>query len=140
MRRAAILLAALTAFFSSCSRPDSVETFIKVADAPAGIYDFSVDMSDSLATYDLLFYTRVDNPSGFGKSIPLEVSWISPDSERALVEKVYLGSGDLRGVREEYRTGVNPVVKGVWTLRVRPEDTPRGFRGIGLIVRTDGTR
>ena len=108
-----------------------------------GVYSFEVNMSDSLAGYDLAFFTRVDRIS-IGRpvkrpAIRLDLEWISPDTLRSF-ETVYMPSGDTRGIVQSYRRGVRPAKPGVWTLNakvVQPED---GFRGLGLTVKRNGTR
>ena len=48
-----MMLAAVAAAGVSCSRPVSYEKFVSVEDREAnGLYSFSIDLSDSLCTYD----------------------------------------------------------------------------------------
>ena len=104
----------------------SREDFVK-ADG-SGRYEFAVDMSDSLCTYDLSFYTRLDGrdaPSGF----PIKIYLTSP-SGQTYVESVYYDCS--KGVRVPYRTGLVPVEYGEWTLSVSAD--PAGMCGLGLIT------
>ncbi len=117
----------------SCSRPASVESF--VFDDGSGCYEFEVDMTDSLSTYDLAFYTRLENrfsPSGF----PMKIYLTSP-SGVTYSESVYF---DLSGsYTVPYRTDLVPVEHGVWKLSARARAA--GLNGMGLIcTRKDGTR
>ena len=131
---AALILLLVT----GCREPMSVERFVK----GEGPYTFFVDLSDSTATYDFDFYTRVDAPLDSLRrmqALPLTVTWTSP-SFRVFREEVYLpleGQTTFfsRQVRAPYRAGVRPSVWGQWTLAVRVTDAPEGLRGMGLIVR-----
>lgn len=128
----------------SCSRPASEETFIKSdsLDVP-GSYPFSVDMSDSLCSYDFTFYSRIDcSKKLFGQmgDIPVTVTFISP-SGKSYGERVYLwrshfvSSGPMSWTYErKYRKDVRPAEPGVWQviLEVQPESVVTGFRGMGL--------
>lgn len=110
----------------SCSRPMSVEKFIK-ADG-SGTYGFVMDMSDSLHVYDLSFYTRLDGklaPTGF----PMKIYMTSP-SGRTYVENVYFDCSG--GWKTPYRQGLVPVEYGEWTLSVTAR--AEGMCGMGLIV------
>lgn len=127
----------------SCTRPESENLFVKASDSDDGLYEFKVDLSDPGEDgYDFAFYTRVDDISLKSKygTIPLDICWMSPSSRRALEERVYIGRGDLGGLSAEYRSAVRPSETGVWTLYVRPVDPPKGFRGLGLTVKRNGTR
>ena len=103
----------------------SREDFVK-ADG-SGRYEFAVDMSDSLCTYDLSFYTRLDGrdaPSGF----PMKIYLTSP-SGQTYVEGVYFDCSS--GVKVPYRTGLVPVEHGVWRMSVSA--VAQGMCGLGLI-------
>lgn len=123
---------------ASCREPSSVEQFVP-GDGP---FQFSVDMSDSLAMYDFDFYSRLDTkPSECPSSLLLMVRWISP-VDSVFRENVYLPvrSGE---VYQPYRADVVPSIYGRWTLVVAcPEaSSVKGFRGLGLVtVKRHGTR
>jgi hypothetical protein len=141
---------------AGCARPDSVERYISADDREAsGLYRYSIDLSDSTATYDLSFYSRID----LGKlrmaeiqDFPLTVTWTAP-SGRRYRETVYFGVFDSdKGsdfyssqYRKPYRTGFRPVEWGVWDMAVQVNfgnEVP-GFRGLGVICKKnlqDGTR
>ena len=122
---------------AGCREPMSVERFIK----GEGPYTFFVDMSDSTASYDFDFFTRVDAPRDSlpeGLHLPLTVTWTSP-TFHVFRETVYLpldGEGTYfsRQVRHPYRSGVRPDEWGSWTLSVRSDQAPEGLRGMGLVV------
>ncbi len=126
----------------SCSEPASVERFIRADEAVNGVYVFQLDMTDSLAFYDLSLYTSVDAPLlGAGPekaALALEVSLYGPGT--ALSETVYLPCGDRKGSCRLYRTGVRPSSPGIWNLSLRPVDPPSGLRGLGVICSRHGTR
>ncbi len=129
MRRLLCLIIAAGLLFS-CAQPSSYEQFVR--SDKSGEYSFTLDMSDTLAAYDLAFYTLIDRPL-FQRdtlvSFPLNVVWCSP-SGRYFSETVYYPADSLR-VR--YRSGVVPSEGGEWTLQVSVTPEPAGFRGLGVI-------
>lgn len=129
-------LAVSAAVLLSCSRPESVERFIRAEKSDAGNYSFTVDVEDSLASYGFWFYSRVDGPSVTG--LRLDVNWTSPDGD-TMAETVYMQDIGRNGSREPYRSWTVFPHPGEWKLDVRPCDPPKGFRGLGLIykIQTD---
>lgn len=85
-RRSAVMLriilpVTLLLLAAGC-RPASYEQFIRADQAQDGEYVFALDLSDSTATYDLSFYTRVD-PALMAAATPsaelaLQVCWLAP--------------------------------------------------------------
>ena len=131
---------------SSCTRPASTEDYLGLSGKGTdGYYHFTVDMSDSLSTYDFWLYSRIDcNHVRLSslRDFPMEVTWVSPDSTKYR-EKVYFSVHDsVEGsdfysnqYRLPYRLGVVPVKNGIWEMMVKidaDEHFP-GFRGIGLV-------
>lgn len=58
-----------------------------------------------------------------------------------LIDTVALAAVQHGTVRQQYRTGVNPSVRGRWRLRVSVLNAPEHFCGLGIICeRKDGTR
>lgn len=109
----------------SCARPDSVEQY--VFDDGNGQFDFKVDMSDSLCVYDLSFYTRLESrlsPPGF----PVRVYLTSPSGVTYSESLFYDASASLV---VPYRTDLQPVEYGIWSLSVRAR--AEGLKGMGLI-------
>lgn len=143
MRRAILILSAAAFALVSCVRPGAYEEFLTVGESVAGRYNFELDMSDSLDTYDVSFYTRVDRGrTSTVREYPplkLDIWWKSP-SGKVFDETVYMSSGDYRGVRELYRSGIVPSERGVWTLCIQPENPPKGLRGMGVICERYGAR
>lgn len=129
-----LLLLGLCLVPAACVRPDSVEIFVPAAKAADGVYIFDFEMADSLATYDISFFTR--NDGNVLDSLPLKVMWLSPSGE-SLSETVYM---DPLKVTEKYRSGVRPDECGSWRLCVRPVVEGKGFRGLGIICKENGTR
>lgn len=131
----AFLLLSLS--FTGCKEPMSVEKFVK-GESP---YTFFVDMSDSTASFDFGFYTRIDAPADSiarVTALPLTVTWTSP-TFRVFREEVYLpltgkSTSFSRQVWAPYRIGVKPEEAGQWTLTVSVADPPEGLRGMGLVV------
>ena len=119
----------------ACSRPVKSEPFVR--NAGSGRYGFSVDMSDSLCTFDLSFYASLpvrNAPSGF----PLKVYMTSPGGQ-VYCESVYF---DATGsVVKPWRTGLVPVEYGVWNLELMTDETR--IYGLGLVCEKkirDGAR
>lgn len=119
---------------AGCVRPVSTEIFIPSSKAEDGVYVFDIEMSDSLSTYDISFYTRVDGPQL--DSLPLKVLWLSPSGE-SFSETVYMDPSENT---ELYRSGIRLYEYGDWRICVRPDTDSRGFRGLGIICRQNGTR
>ncbi len=98
--------------------------------APMG-EELVLDMSDSLCTYDISFFTRADFPAFSrrpGRDIPLEVFLTSP-SGRTFSEQVYFPTADpIRSTAfsDDYlapwRTGCDPIEYGKWSLKIRIGD------------------
>lgn len=146
MKIRVFIIAAVAVLLSACSRPTASEQFVKLGNKGAdGLYHYSLDFSDSLCTYDLTFYSRIDCSRAKlaeVRDFPMVVTWTAPDGGR-YSEKVYFNVRDgIKGedfysnqYRIPYRTGVVPVVWGEWEMTVRI-DSDRyipGFRGLGLI-------
>ncbi len=137
LRRPSALAFAALLFLAGCREPMSVERFV----SGKGPYTFYVQMTDSTATYDFDFYTRIDAPADSLASIPalpLTVSWTSP-SFHVYQEEVFLplegrSTYFSRQVRAPFREGVRPREYGPWMLSVRVADPPEGLRGMGLVV------
>ena len=128
---------------AACSQPDTYEQFIRVSDAPEGVYAFELDLSDSTALYDFSFYLRNDKASLWAqaadRAVPLDIVWEAPSGD-SWAERVYLSSGDEHGRVVPFRRDCAPAESGVWTLRVTPQDTDKGWRGLGIICHRHGTR
>jgi len=151
-----VLVLAVFAAAAACSRPDSTEQFVGIEHRENnGLYRFTVDMSDSLATYDLTFYSRIDEGRprmASATDFPLSITWTAPSGQR-FSETVFFAIHDnARGssfyssqYRKPYRSGLVPVEPGIWEMTVQVNygrDIP-GMRGLGLICKKnlpDGTR
>lgn len=130
-RKRKILLYFLVVF--GCSQPSENEQFVRADEAPDGVYCFALDFADTLASYDLSFYTKSPDAP-----LRLEVIWMDGESPAGLSESVWMQAGELRQL---YRSGIKPQHPGDWKLRVRVPGQPDGFPGLGLITkRNDGTR
>ena len=131
------VLLLLSVLLTGCKEPMSTERFVK----GEGPFTFFVDMTDSTASYDFDFYTRVDAPVDSIRkmgALPLTVTWTSP-SFHVFKEDVFMplegqGSFFSRQVRAPYRTGVQPEEWGQWVVAVRVTNPPEGLRGMGLVV------
>ena len=151
-----LMLAVVSVAGVSCSRPTSVEQFIDVDKREAnGLYRYTLDLSDSLATYDISFYSRIDaNRLKFthAKDFSLMVTLIAPSGQRYR-ETVYFGVFDESAGSnffssqyvKPYRTGLVPVEYGIWEMNVLVNSGAEvaGLRGLGVVCKKhlpDGTR
>lgn len=136
------LVAACLLFFSAaCTKPSTYEAFVTAENANAGMFNFYLDLSDSLSTFDVYLYTRVDRRQSSREFDPMEVKiwWVAP-SGSVYDETVWMRTGDHRGVKQLYRKGIVPSEAGEWNLCLKPVDAPDSFRGIGVILENNGTR
>ncbi|MBQ6016039.1 MAG: hypothetical protein IJL22_07050 [Bacteroidales bacterium] len=88
----------------ACSRPGSWEQFVRVEDAPGGVYEFVIPSSSVIpseakeSTFNLTFYTSpLDEP------LQLEVTWLYSPGDILLTETVWFPAGDHRAL---YRSGI----------------------------------
>ena len=123
MRRFPVILLLLLAF--GCREPRSTERFIK----GPGPYVFVLDMADTLSTYDVDIFTRVDGE--VPPEISLKVQWTAP-SHAMFQETVYLPLSEE--VYQPYRRGMRPPQAGEWTVTLTPLSMPEGLWGMGLVV------
>ena len=129
-----VVTAACLLALCSCVRPTSIEQFVRTDQAEGGVYRFELDFSDSLATYDISFYSAGSADPGW--SCPVKVIWSGPSDQR-YTETVY---PDWSRRVEKYRSGICMKETGIWTLYLRIDDVPEDFRGIGIICELNGTR
>ena len=99
--------------------------------APRNAYEYTLDVLDTLAFYDLAFYTRIDGPSAESQ-LKLSMVWKDP-SDSLYRETVYMKVAEKDGVVRNYRTGMRFPSEGEWTLSVTVTPEVRGFRGLGLV-------
>ena len=131
-----LFLTALTLSALSCREPSIRENFVKSSKISGdGRYHFDVDFSDSLALYDISFYSKLDEVTST-VSFPVTVHWKSP-SGWSFSERVYWNP-----TQEvvQYRTDIAPRELGTWDLSVYIGEYPP-LCGLGIITeRKDGTR
>lgn len=143
---AVVLVAAL---LCSCTRPDQTETYVGVRHRNAdGMYSMTVDMSDSLASYDFTIFTRLDlRKSRFETledSIGVGAEWMAPDSTRYR-EFFYIPKDSFSSSTSfskdyflPYRRGVVPNLPGVWTVSfLVMGEAAEYMNGMGLICKTN---
>ena len=143
-----LMLAVVAAACVSCSRPVSYEQFISVENREAnGLYRYTLDLSDSLCTYDVSFYSRIDATrikEAHSRDFSMMVTWTAPSGQR-FRDTVYFGLFDesagsdsySRQYVKLYRKGLVPMEFGTWNLEVLVNsgaDVP-GFRGLGVICK-----
>jgi hypothetical protein len=130
---------------ASCSAPVVSEDFRSRSDRDSsGRYCFDLDMSDSLAAYDISFYTRIDCGAKLFAAlpdIPVNVEMVSPSGE-SFTESVFLTKSSFDTGRPgsfdiviDYRIGCAPLEYGCWKMFLALPDI-RGLRGIGVILKS----
>lgn len=139
-----IRCASVLVLLASCSQPSSYESFVTIDKSRGGVYSFDLDMSDSLATYDIWLFNRVIAPCGHNEvleDIPVEILWEGADST-SYAESVYMKSGGSKGNKQLYRSGVMLAKPGMVKLQIRPQRVPEGFSGVGVVCerKYNGTR
>lgn len=142
IRSVVVTLAGLAAVFMvcSCGQPLVESGYLRSGDAPApGRYVFDLNLTDSLSTYTLSFYSVMDlaESSCTAPDIALEISLQAP-SGRTFGETVALPSGMWRSdgkmqavLREVYRDGFVPSEYGVWTMELKVNPACEELCGMG---------
>ena len=143
-----LLSAVLLAVAVSCARPESVEQYVGADQRPPnGLYQYTLDFSDSLATYDLSFYARIDAGRlrmAEAKDFPLSVTLTSPSGRRFRETVFFLVDDTEKGSAfyssqyvKPYRTRMVPVEWGEWemTVQVNGGNDVQGMRGLGIIFK-----
>lgn len=131
----AIFVAAVSLLLVCCTKPANYEEFIRADQAESGIYRFTLDLADTLCTYDISFYlspARVDgqpDTCAVSGSMPVYVVWTGPEGE-SFEEMVYMNTEETI---QPYRKDVAMAPLGEWRLALRPMEVPEGFRGLGVI-------
>lgn len=150
MSRYAVI--ALVLFLTvSCARPSSYETFILKEKAQYGdTYSFNLDFHDSLSTYNLDLYTRMERKA-FGRfsadSLDLRVNWVSPE-DSILTEDLVLRLGAATDSSYFSKDYILPLKEGfavpahgspgIWRLRVLIKNNPEDIRGLGVVFSREG--
>ena len=127
---------------AACSEPAQMEYFCSSDDRDSlGRFCYSLDMSDSLSTYDISFYTRIDcSPKDFDalNDVRVDVELVSP-AGLSYVETVYLPVESFSSRKRctydsiaDYRKGLTPVEWGVWQMYLSLPEI-QGLRGMGVI-------
>ena len=143
--RGGILLLLSCLLGCACNPPGGEESFVRTGSkGEDGMYHFSLDLSDSTATYDISFYSRIDCNNlkiASLRDFPMTVFWTSP-SGRRYSEKVYFPIQSYSAGSDfyshqyvvPYRSGLVPAERGVWDIAVRIDSDSLipGFRGIGM--------
>lgn len=132
MRRLVLALFLLLAV--CCTEPGTQDSFVSRSEAAGGIYEFTFQIEDIRTDYNFSFFTRVDGK--WQAAIPLYVKWLSPSGD-SFSETVYFRAGEEV---EPYRSEVALAEEGDWRISVSVPEAPRGFRGLGMICKKNGTR
>lgn len=147
MIRAVRYLCIAALLLCACSRPDAYEEFRKASAKENGSYCFMIDMSDTLCTYDLDLYTRIDCSMQLFASMPdsirMNMVYTSPSGRKyaekfaAAKDSFSQSSSFSKEYIIPYRRDLVPVEHGIWNLciTVGNEDRFPDMRGIGIQVR-----
>ena len=152
MRNCLIALTILSVVVS-CAQPSSYEPFVLREKAEYGdTYTFTLDFSDSTATYGLDFYTRLER-SAFGEfmsdSISLALRWIAPSDSVMIPDTTFIpvahamdSSYYFRDFMVRYMKPLHLPESGKWRLKARVLNDSWMIRGLGVIFtrKTNGTR
>jgi len=149
--RGRLLIVVLAAVTLGCSRPVSREFFVFREKAEYGdTYSFSLDLSDTTATYSMDFFTSLERKAFDDfpvDDITLDLRWFSP-SDSILADTVYVRLSEAVGeayyTRDfitPYEAGLDSLEPGEWRLKAKVVNNPGDLRGLGIILRrSDGTR
>lgn len=140
-----IFAAAMALALASCSMSIVSEDFRSRSERDtSGRYCFELDMSDSLASYDISFYTRIDCGAKLFAAlpdIPVNVELVSP-SGYSFTESVFLAKSSFDigrpgsfDILTDYRVGCVPLEYGCWKMFLALPDI-RGLRGLGVILKS----
>lgn len=135
--RSRFLLIMLALMVCSCSGRVITDRFVFADQSEDGVYSFPIAIQDSTAAYDAYLYTRVDSP--VHEYLKLRIRWNGPEGT-ALSETVYMDPGRNSGNALLYRKGVIPGKAGDWEVNIIVENEPELLRGMGFILKEDGTR
>lgn len=132
----------------ACTAPSVSDSFIKAGDVADGVYGFEADMSDTLSTWSISLYTRLDasrKKLGACTDIPLEFEMVSPSGAvyaDTLAIPLSLKGDSRWGATADFPVGEGlvPVEAGVWKLNLKPLADVPGFRGLGFVLKRNGTR
>ena len=140
-----LLIIVLAAIAASCAPPPSYEPFVMREKAQYGdTYPFALDLSDTMASYSLGFYTRLERQS-FGvfpsDSLVLDLRWFSP-SDSIITDTTFIRislpvntsyySWDFV---TEYRDRFVPSEGGTWRLNAKVVNDSPSIRGLGIILK-----
>lgn len=112
-----------------CKAPEATQEFIFHKES--GIYRYSLDMTDSLSTYEISFYTRMEKADSAG-IFPIYVVLESPSGTK--YQDTYLFDYNS-GKSAKYASDLDPYEHGVWTitLNVREDD----ISGMGVVLKKE---
>lgn len=132
---------------ASCRKPSAMEFFVLNENrGEDGLYRYELDLSDSLATYDVYLYSRIDEQSSTLSQlddIPMAAYWTAPDGE-VYKDSFYFPVRDAKKgffsseYKLLYREGIAPVQRGKWRLHIdvaQYEGVPV-LRGLGVAYKT----
>lgn len=133
---------------ASCRKPSAMEFFVLNEDrGEDGLYRYEMDFSDSLATYDVYIYSRIDELGSTlleREDIPMAAYWTAPDGE-VYKDTFYFPVREAkRGFFSSeykmlYREGITPIQRGKWSLHIdvaQGEQMPT-LRGLGIAYKTN---
>ncbi len=140
-----VLVVAVLIAAASCSHRGEYSEFRRITQRDSlGRYAFTLDLSDSLSSYDISFYTRLDSKRAVFRNmddISVEVTLQSP-SGLLYQETVYIpkmSSTSSTAFSKQYfmpyRTDAVPVLYGSWKMFLYvPSDMQTGLLGMGVCV------
>lgn len=143
----------LAASLLGCSRPVSYEPFIPREKSEYGdTYSFKLDLADSLISYSLSLYTRVERAPFKpypADRLDLGLRWISPSDSSFLENVVFCLDSPVDSAYSTkdfifpYKDSFTPDAPGEWKLRIQVRNNPESLCGLGIILERkeqNGTR
>ena len=139
-----VLLSVLMLALACCSRPSSREYFVMRENAGYGdTYSFTLDLSDTLLTYELDFFTRLERipfEDFRDDDIILDLRWFSP-ADSILTDTLVVSISEPVGsdffskdIVTPYDIGGLLDDPGEWRLNAKVVNDSESIRGLGLIL------
>lgn len=98
---------------------------------PCRYYEFTLDVEDSLALYDISFCRRYAARIHTDSQMCIGVRWTSPQ-DSVYSEKVWMKLDRGESCVKPYRARMNFPRSGEWTLRLTPQGHEDDMVGMGI--------
>lgn len=126
--KSSLLLSAFLLCAVSCTEPVQGESYVR---GPRRYYEFTLDVEDSLALYDISFCCRYAARIHTDSQMCIGVRWTSPQ-DSVYSEKVWMKLDRGESCVKPYRARMNFPRSGEWTLRLTPQGHEDDMVGMGI--------